>query len=237
MIINHSLASLFLRQGKEKVKQQGWSGFEEGIMRPSDFGFADNDSEEDGYYIPPSKRALSGLQAIRLSMEAYERLASPFTYTVQSWGRREFKCWPVRSDTLNACNLACTYFISALSEIFRDRMGDEPSALHNSRAGRAYTSGRSFSEWLKKDDVLRAFDVAEASLKAQVRSYPFLASSMPFTVKQYKDRMFASHLSIDKLLENEARIWDNDRFDADDRKRKITVQHENEEAGKENVEA
>lgn len=224
MIINHSLAAYFLRSGKEIVKQRGWAGHEHGVLRKEDFRMHDmTDDHDERYERVQAKRPITGCDAIHAAMYDYEKRASPHMATRHTdWRGKEYKIWPIRSDTLNSHNLAITYYISSLAEMFNILMGEEASLSRYNSTHRNV----GYEKWLGKDEVLKAFDFAEASVKAQVRSYPQLVTMTPLVIKRYKEDLAAMAIPVDKLLKLESEMWNKEQLEGEGPKRKITVEHE-----------
>jgi hypothetical protein len=221
MIINHSLASLFLRNGREKVRQRGWAGYENGVLRKEDFRMYDMTDDEET--MECGKRPVTGCDAIHIAMFEYEILSSPHLPQVTtSWNGEEFKTHCIRSDTLNSYNLAITYYIASLAEMFNLVMGDEASLARY----KASNQNVGYSKWLGNDDVLKAFDFAIESVKAQVRSYPHLVTMAPLAIKRYKEELSAMAIPVDKLLKLESERWNKGQLMGDGPKRKITVKDE-----------
>lgn len=225
MIINQSLASTFLRTAREKIKIKGWRGYES-PENASYYSFMFRDIFERDEFRDrwDSNTGLSGQDAIKLAAREYEQLANPNSVHIGVEHKRRNRgdyVW-MRGDTVNAYNLAITYYFSSLAEIYTIRSGLEPSQCVHSE----YTtfSGHNPKQYyIRKDDVIQAFDFAIASLDAQVRSYPQLVTMAPMAVKRYKEELLGMNINVDKLKRIESEMWDKQQWEGEGAKRKITV--------------
>lgn len=225
---------MFLQNGKHKMANHpDQTSYElpgsTGITAQLHIYVAVEDPADESYNIKPN----NGIEAIRDAMVDYAK-ASQLSLDQVYPGR--YRCgtkrYPISSSTLNAYNMAVVYYGSSLAQLTIERTNTEPSELElRARLG----NGR-YDQYSSKEEVLRAFDLAIASLKVQMRSYPHLVTTAPLVVSQYKDTLQQLNVSVDKLQKVEAEVFNKVKYNTPKPTRKITIKYnEQNESHKEGI--